>query len=385
MIPPIKAQEYADPHLDSLQQAMPSTVDTCATRFDLHAETNFAKIATHIKSANSWCYNGTVAACPLDFKLLKDKTFCLHDDGEYVEGKKLTLSEDFFASYLGKAYQKYELEYVNDVASYVKQKNGSTISRDEHVQKIRSEIEGSFEKGTCYGQIAAVMISNQPGSLVDEKTVILRSSLIHLVFFQAMTNLRYAYKRYVQGEASSTHTPELQSKMQAFFAKNKRLEMMHLQLLANLQSVYRRSVEVRDAEFEQKLRQKIDVALTEKNAQVIRITLEQQNSVHAICLFVSPGKHIFDSLAGMILYENQELLLRGFFTYCRDLADHRGNPLKKVYLEGFKRGSEKIVSALVKVAKENMQNIPSQIMESLKAARKSVKNLALQTYLSTTL
>src|SRR5437016_8903337 len=109
-------------------------------KFDLHSEDNFPKVSEHMKSLHNWCRKGQITAFPISFKLFSEKSFCLEEGGKYEVGKKLTLSKEFLASYLGQAYQQSEDEFVNRFLDPKK--------RDKCVRKIRDKIEISFENGT---------------------------------------------------------------------------------------------------------------------------------------------------------------------------------------------------------------------------------------------
>ena len=340
------------------------TLETTKKKFDLYSGNNFAKISTLLLSSHKWCLHGVISALPLTVKLSKNARYFLDEQHNYVLNKRYQFTTKFFGVALGKQFLDWENQYVGTRIEALPKKLAKEIFNQIGRKTLEASLEGDFEKGTCYGEVAAVMISNLPEAARSSKDVILKAKRTHVVFFQAMSNLRWLHQRcfskefakIVQeeerlnnqvakmGVKSEEAQPigeilhdlsaikELQAAFTSYFKKNQEHERHVLELLAKVKFIEQKVLSTSTV-----TKESFEELIKKDNAQIIRLTFPHSKDAHTICLFLDPRFQIYDSLVGMVNYETQDKLLIDVVKYFDEVNRLSTTRSKKVTIEVFRR------------------------------------------------
>ena len=291
------------------------------------------KVSKFLVNSHKWCTNGTIAALPLTIKLLHDSHYYLDSQRSYVLNSSFKMTKTFFKSTVGKKLLEWKDKYLISVSDL-------TGSRQVEKQALNTILESEFESGMCYGEVAAVMIANQPKYTKNAKSMLLKVRKMHVIFFQAMSNLRWLYRRYYDGEVKNvqvtgkenicpdvSRSEKLKKAFLDYFNKSVDGERAVLESIASIKFIKKLSLD-NFSLIKDRISQ-----LIRDGAHILRFVFPYYKDAHSICVFLDPCFQIYDSLVGIVEYKTEALLLADLARY----FERSKNSLEKLTIEVFNR------------------------------------------------
>lgn len=314
-------------------------------KLDLYFVTNFHKVNEFLKNSHAWCTTGVISALPFTVKLAHNARYYLDDEQKYTVLAKFQFTTAFFKSKLGIQFADWEDQYIKSRADALTCTGAKDTFCEMQRKALETTLENDFEKGTCYGEAAAVMISNQPRRAASIlQNVVLKAKKAHIIFFQAMSDLRWLHHKYLSSELTKIAAEEQKvnkelSKMNireisgctetvdallkrlgvirdlratslAYFKKNKMYERHMIESLAKVRFIEQIALSCSSI-----TKHFFEEVIQRTGAQILRLTFPHKKEAHTICIFLHPRFQVYDSLAGMVNYVTQDSLLDDIMRY----------------------------------------------------------------------
>jgi hypothetical protein len=268
------------------------------------------KISKLFIKKNSWCTRGELTSLPFSFRLTKTRNFIYVDSG--YQHCEFHFTEEFFQTQLGKEYSTQETYYKGFFKS---------------IKATRKLVEQQFRMGTCWGQVTAIMIAYRNEK--DHKKLVPKIDKTQVLFFQAMSYLRWHYKKETgrlkakNEEVKKNHFDECRKKEIEVFQKLAEMTLISAAAFAPDRDLY--------GELTRIGREYKEVS--------VRITFPYKEEAHASCIFLGKKNAIYDSLFGLISYKTNEDLLTDLKSYCGRIQEYAQNNRRGTFLEVFQANS----------------------------------------------